>query len=228
MDGEGHGLSLVTLLVGAVALTSYLMIEPVPQSGRPAESDGPTHINAHSQDIPARLWQDPFEVIIRQRAASAHENTASDRKNAGPHSASTPALLDDRQQDCTRFDYLISDLEAHSQLGSVLVVPVIVPGGNYPEIEEHRRRVRYAVISGLIRSAYEPEQSGHIGYVEAPDRDAGKPDNTSHPRNRRQQIYPYEWFRQVRDHDYDAETQSLLVVWVNEDLLGNTPISTFA
>jgi len=222
MDGDSHGLSLVTLLVAGVALVSYLLFEPLPQSGRPTVADGPSHINAHSQDIPARLWQDPFEVILRARSASDTSTTISE-PTAGYVLAVRGGTTAEAK--CTRFDHLLADVETRSQFENVLVMPVIVSGGNYPESEENRRRVRYAVVSGLIRSGYSPEQAGHIGYVIDPQR-ADAADGSAHPRHRRQQVYPYEWYRQSGDDG--ATTQSLLVVWINEGLLGDRPITTFA
>lgn len=212
MDGDGHGLSLVTLLVASVALAGYLLFEPLPQSGRPTVQDTPNHLNAHSQDIPARLWQDPFEVISRYLSKASSDRGT---KRISAHNIT----------ECTRFDYLLADLKRRNQLGDLLVVPVVVSGGNYPEAEENRRRIRYAVVSGLIRSSYSPEQPGHIGLVVAPG-PAGSPANSSHPRFRHQKVYPYEWYQQL-DADGTAK-RSLLVVWVNEDLLGRQPITTFA
>ena len=218
MDGDSHGLSLVTLLVAGVALASYLLFEPLPQSGRPTAPDGPSHINAHSQDIPARLWQDPFDVIFRHRATPSDSGLVSIPTSI----YSIPASLEKK---CSRFDFLLADVDARSRQEAVLVVPVIVSGGNYPEVEENRRRVRYAVVSGLIRSGYSPEQAGHIGYVIDPNRNTSRDENR-HPRHRRQQVYPYEWYQQLGDDG--VATKSLLVVWINEDLLGSTPIATFA
>jgi hypothetical protein len=203
-------------MVAAVLLGGYLLDEPLPRSVRPIDPDRPAHINAHSQNIPARLWQDPFEIIDDALTLEAAKAKDDAERGLIPTRANA-------NQRSRRFDFLRTDIIQRSE-GGLLVLPVTVSGGNYPQAEEGRRRVRYAVVSALIGSGYTPDQPGHIGFFEDPGDGEDRSKETQHPRALRQTIYPYEWF----SHDAPAATRSLLVVWVNEDLLGPTPIETMA
>jgi hypothetical protein len=212
MDTENHGLSLVTLLIAAAAISGYFFNETPPRSDRPLAPDRLEHRNAHSQDVPARLWQDPFDVIDAARRTRKQPPSDTPARDKPGNTVS---------RDHIRFKTLIEDIDTKGSQRSVLVLPVTVSGSNQPESQEMRRRVRYAVVSALIGSGYEPEQPGHIGYAIDPDAFGA---TNAHPDSRRQQVYPYEWFRkEIDDH---GASRSLLIVWVNNDLLGDTPIST--
>ncbi len=50
----------------------------------------------------------------------------------------------------------------------LLVMPVMVPGGNYSEDREVRIRSRYAIVSALGRSGYVPEDAERIGVLRLP------------------------------------------------------------
>lgn len=228
MGGENHGLSLVTLLIAAVAIGGYFFDETAPSSNRPVAEERLEHNNAHSQDVPTRLWQDPFEAVNATLRAEKHTPRQ-------PDSAARSGL--------SRFDTLIADISnKQAACEALLILPVTVSGSNQPETQESRRRIRYAVVSALIQAGYEPEQPGHIGYAADPQRapsewpaDLGyvldptagnhQAPTGTHPSDKRQHIYPYEWFDKRSN---SSSARAVLVVWVNSDLLGDNPIATMA
>ena len=99
----------------------------------------------------ARLWQDPFEAVKNDRQ----------RSKAGNHDPKDRAhLLEDLQEQ-------LSSISIDSQK-PLYIIPVILPGGPYPENAEMRLRVRDAILSGVSVAQYIPEDTEHIGYIDIP------------------------------------------------------------
>ncbi len=81
-------------------------------------------------------------------------------------------------------------------------------GAPYPEDEETRRRVRYAVVSGLAASGFAPEDEQHIGYLRTrADEQLPK-------------TIPYEEFMTKTD-------KKLVVFWLDEDMFRKEPLFKF-
>lgn len=133
---------------------------------RPAPTDVVGYPPGTLQDVPGRLWQDPFAAI--------------DQYVKRPKDPVTDGPVPSR-----------SGQERHREIVEELVrsamptdiVGVLVFGGDYPEYAEQRRRNRYAVVSALSVSGFVPEQSDGLGFIEPA---AGI---------KRQRRVPYEWFR---------------------------------
>jgi len=102
------------------------------------------------------------------------------------------------------------------QKAMIFVVPVF--NGPHVDEAEHRRRTRYAVLSGLNASEsiaegkYVPDDAEHIGYFELPT-------PPQHPRHGLPEVVPYEWFHRTKD-----ESRRLLLLWLDEDMLSAKPI----
>ena len=86
----------------------------------------------------------------------------------------------------------------------------MVPGEPYAEDAEDRRRIRYAVVSGLARSGYTPYNGRHIGLATVSLDKTGIP-VVMH--------VPFEWF--IRKDETD---KPLLLLWINEGPLHKRPI----
>jgi hypothetical protein len=101
------------------------------------------------QDIDARLWQDPIGAVWRDQAQKTAEIPFRD-------CASKEALPDDGES------------YAHSCPPGIgngeVVLGVMLPGAPFPEAEETRRQIRYAVLSALHVKDYVPTDEEHIGY----------------------------------------------------------------
>jgi hypothetical protein len=136
----GWGSGFIVLAFAAVSALYVAHQKP------PLVSTRPTNIEAHlddlrglRQDIDARLWQDPFGAVERD-AGNIHRR---DRLgNSGGHAT-------------LGFAYPAKE---------TLVLGVTLPGAPYPEVEETRRRLRYAVLSALHVAGYTPTDEKHIGY----------------------------------------------------------------
>lgn len=133
---------------------------------RPAPTDVVGYPPGTLQDVPGRLWQDPFAAI--------------DQYVKRPRDPITDAAVPPRSgQD--RHREIVEEL-AQSGIPTD-IVSVLVFGGDYPEYAEQRRRNRYAVVSALSVSGFVPEQSDGLGFIEP---SAGIT---------RQRRVPFEWFR---------------------------------
>ena len=151
------------------------------------------------QDVEARLWQDPFAAVEKHRKSS--EQAVTLPKNTlmmlfAPTSPNTSSASH-------RLEKLKKKIEP---LNNVTVVAVSVFGGSYAEDAESRRRSRFAVVSALGFHRYHPENADAIGYFHAT-----KPYDDD---------VPYEWF------DKDNTSRSVLVLWLKDEQLTDTPLTT--
>jgi hypothetical protein len=201
------------VLIGAGAL----FLKQVPWEGsRPIGPEPKPYSYAATQDVDARLWQDPIGAVARGReearrraAVSAGESAKLPASN--PHTAD--GLAENiRERVCKDTD--------------VLVIAVMVGGGPYPELVEARRRVRYAVLAGLNETGFVPDDEEHLGYIE--------PGYSKTPSTKGGATLPdfiaYEWM--IADNSAlpstrptptaakgsAARAQAVLVLWLDEDI----------
>ena len=191
---------------------------------RPAITETSIHNEPAPQTINARLWQDPFEAVDKQLR----------KRDRGKECQDT--------RDCASPPLSVSD-------GETLVLGVTVSGAPYSEDAEQRRRARYAVLSGLERAGFVPEDARHIGYFfwqlgEAPPREeawrfiASPLPTFAWPRqfqHYRQLLQPNEitWERSVIPYEgferpsptLHAANQRVLVLWLNEEILKGRPLN---
>jgi hypothetical protein len=97
------------------------------------------------QEIEARLWQDPIGAVEKFRDRSGTRE-AEQKCQTSPRPEVPPCQLPLDKNEKT------------------LVLGITVPGAPYPEDVEQRRRTRYAVLAGLERAGFGPEDRRHIGY----------------------------------------------------------------
>jgi len=193
-------ITVVILLVGAIVVSQFPL-----DVRRPEVTEKVPTIFPGIQNVEARLWQDPFAAVERHRQ---EHGVASNRLGV-------PSGLD-VETEVHKSDVLANDLAGRLQHnGSVVVLGVMVQGGPYIEYAEHRRRTRYAVLSGLSKENFVPDNDEHIGYVLLPFEDP--PSKTPYlPR-----VLPFEWL-------YDQRTQHryILVLWLDEDAFLAQPLKT--
>ncbi len=205
---------VVSALVGTLMMPSGSL-----QTFRPKAEDAPPAPATGKQDVEARLWQDPFGIlkdVIAKRCSSS-----------GP--ASSHGLPDDPHGPSA----LASQIkDAMAQHGKVLIMPVMVAAGNYAEDQEFRRRTRNAIIGGLGRCGYAPEDAAHLGYIEIewPQRLDNYPGSSNHTNSIRA-YSTYEWFR-LRENtpkkDRASAAKRVLVLWLQEELFQDTPLARLA
>jgi hypothetical protein len=94
------------------------------------------------------------------------------------------------------------------------VLAVMVSGGPYFEDTESRMRYRYALLSGLKRVGFVSEDAQHVEFITV-----GSPDRKITLSN----IMPIEWLESEKE-----KRESVLVLWINEDVFDGTPLSKLA
>ncbi|MDH5764190.1 MAG: hypothetical protein OEZ51_14560 [Nitrospinota bacterium] len=91
----------------------------------------------------------------------------------------------------------------------ITILGILVSTGPYFVDAENRRRTRYAVLSGLATSGFQPENAEYIGYLKG-----GAESNTAkhHPAP---EILPYEWFAGERKiSGEETIKERVLVLWL--------------
>jgi hypothetical protein len=205
-DQSSPTLASGTIIVAGLAVAGSLFVaHDVPlQGSRPAMSESQFHQSATSQDIEARLWQDPFAAVAKvietaeKARSSKPENCSNDL--AGATLAELPSHC---KPPLAEKDPLA--------LGTTQVIGVTMPGAPYAEDGEVRRRTRYAVSSSLERAGFVPEDEHHLGYFRPQDQNPRLPE-----------VVPYEWFTNSRADR--LVTHHVLVLWLNEDALRDQPL----
>ncbi len=227
-------ISAVLLILG---LGSYYLLEQPYRSLRPPQSlETMAHPGA-LEDLDARLWEDPFGAVERAAEVSACREV----EDAAVVAASLPQggrpadEVQRLQGSVARFEesakhrlwQLAREVRRRSDLAveaagdrpprRIVLLPVLVPGEPYFEQAETRRRVRYAVLSGLGEAGYVPESSDHVGVVETCWSSAERLEIAGG-----QPVpVPYEWFEvdRLRPPEEQGSEEAVLVLWLDESEL---------
>jgi hypothetical protein len=214
--GLGSALVLVLLLTG-VAIWQWPL-----ESLRPAVRPTPVDRIAALQDIPARLWQDPF---VATRGSDKARTQSDADKGAAPlrRPNGVEEIIDEYRK-------------AHGgEAGEIELLAVMVNGGRSADDAENRLRTRYAVVSGILASEYAPDDPENLGLAVVRIPQPASPSQTSFS-------LPFEWYscslRGDQEKIYRAkkagapspqpepgcrsEGKRLLVLWVNNTALDQT------
>lgn len=178
-----------------------LFIRAVPlEATRPPVNEPKIEQTIASQDMDARLWQDPFGAVARAREDAQKHNPVQ-------------AKAADQQ----RTGQLLTDLRNWTQPPGrkVEVLAVMLPGGSYSEDIESRRRWRYAVLAGLNASRLVPVDAEHLGYF--------FPAAVDRPASTLPEIVPYEWFEPVNETDSNTPPW-VLVMWIDSTVFKSNPL----
>jgi hypothetical protein len=243
-DGSGGlpiaGIAAVLLLALGIGLPTMFL-----ESTRPTPSHVSRDYAPPLQQIPARLWEDPFEAVSGGSGTGAKQSSAdtSDRAVASGTNNKARSGTD------------LSDI--HNKLrkaggnpeACVSIMPVMVFGGPYAEYSEVRRRTRYAVVSGLLRSNFSAHDEDHIGYVrlnkapqpaaaaESPKTEPAEGATSNQPATRSglPAALAFEWFDRppnAMPHETGPNSrrhtcragESVLVLWLDQDMFDTNPI----
>ena len=206
-------------LVAVALLAAGVLVRTLPlESARPHDAAPPAVTAIGEQDVRARLWQDPFEAVPRPARRESPQERAA-RIAADPlHGPGS----------------LAAQVQRAGDGGKVTILGVMVFGSPYAEDVESRRRMRYAVLSGLAARRYVPDSPGALGYVWT---DSGVTDlhatGAGAGRPRMPEVVPYEWFtaephrrglkeiaqREIPQKEIPRKDK-LLVLWLDEDSFG--------
>ncbi len=150
-DPKGGGVANNgALLIALLSFGTLIFNQYAPLQGARPPNEGPAlRVQASAQDVDARLWQDPFATVAK---AAAEPRGAVETKSGGRRCGTPISQL--------MADGSLSAQEAEK----VIVLAVTTSGAPYPEDEEQRRRLRYAVVSALSVRGFVPVDDKHIGY----------------------------------------------------------------
>jgi len=196
-----NGTILMTLLsAGALVFSHFAPL----QDARPDSSEvRQVHESATIQTIDARLWQDPFAAVAKavsdQKATFACPNSSQSYCQTLPHQ-----LGIDKDPDPS-------------------IIVATVSAAPYTETEETRRRIRYALVSGLDAMHFVATDPQHIGYAVNPcdvtNSSAGN-DLACGAGQRLPRFIPFEKFRSE-----DDPNKEITLVWLDEDMLAGSALS---
>jgi len=195
----------------AVVAASVFLVHQLPWEGsRPTGPEPKPYPYLAEQDVDARLWQDPIGAVtrVREEAQRRYERASGEKATQNVKAMDHPA------------DDLIRAIEKRCNGGneSVLAIGVMVPGSAYQEVAETRRRYRYAVLAGLNKGGFVPDDPEHIGYFTPPKVKRKK----SLP-----EFIPYEWLHRRQDKEATQNhpgPTSALVFWLDEDVFGSSSL----
>ena len=202
-----------TLALLVLAWGGLSLLESPLKTSRPAASSLRTHPVTGDEDVEARLWQDPFQVVHKYVASEP------DQAKDGMHDVS---VIHERIRTWFRL----------RQRGEkLLILPVMVTGGPYANDAENRLRTRYALVSALITEKYTPADGEHVGFFRLPWRRTEKLTNKAEDQPDEKKAegdlrLPYEWFNfnPIAEHNRTKEFGSVLVIWLDEDSFAEAPL----
>jgi len=188
------------IVVALFATGAYFYAQQAPLTVlRPPPMESRIEEKFHSEDVEARLWQDPFDAVARQ-IKKVDPEEKRECEDAWSKKASTIPLH-------CRSPLVDETGNPRSELAGTRIIAITAPGASYFEDSETRRRLRYAVLSGLHLEGYEPRNEQHMGYFRPRD----------HEMHGFPVAVPYEWF----DHD-TLKPKRILLLWIDEDVLSDT------
>ena len=183
---------------------------------------------------PAMLWQDPFKAIygnerVQQIITGLGADNQQRQKIAGQASNVSDIYA---RYACTIDNLITTPITANTHLR---VLAAMVSTTSQPEDEERRRRIRYAVVSGLGEAKYIPETPDSIGFclirksATAQQGDAGNK-QTMHPGTDEESQYfevPYEWYDHEAGGDANNLDERVLLLWLDESRFIEPPLARF-
>lgn len=195
-------------LIAVVLMASGIIVKSVPlESRRPVDLERVSVVYAGRQDVEARLWQDPFTAIRGIKGETA-EKRCDEAKQ-------------DRQHQRLALRNSIAFRARNGD--SISVLAVMLLGGPYFEEGEARRRSRYAVVSALLQTGWEPAIEDKLGYVWTLESCIEPPSARRAP-----ELLPYEWFSLDASDGAQGGTRAprrdLLVLWVDQSALSWRPL----
>ena len=195
-------ISVVAVMLAALGVTMF--VQPF-KGSRPFI---PEYRESYEK-INARLWQDPFQAVLDSAKA-----------DQTPSSAGQLDLCNEAGSKRKEIPFASPHLEQIEDTDNVTLLAVMVPGGPYFEDAESRMRYRYALLSGLNRVGFVSEDAQHVEFIKI-----GSLDNKITLTN----IVPIEWVELGKDEEEKNDKKdSVLVLWINEGLFEETPLSKLA
>ena len=215
-SGPNLGGNAFVWVAVVAAVLAYVSGRPTLENLRPRASQLPATGTNAAQDIAARLWQDPFETVLKADGDYYGWNSAG-----GGNTGSTGhrcASVHDEDTHCR--SPLTGDPPPQA-------IGIIVPGGPYSEDAEFRRRTRYAVLAALDVLGYTPKDPQHIGVFipPTPSSQAKGPSSTvDGPRFVPYEVLNSQVVNSQVSNSQAADRPGVALFWLDEDALGDHPL----
>ncbi len=186
-------------------------------------------IQASAETIAARRWQDPFAAIEKSFDKSGRGNLEPECSKTVNGASARQSPLAERER-------------------GTLVIGVMVPGEPYSQDAEHRKRTRFAVLAGLARTGFEPQNLSQISYFLWPypasderpsagpvqarstvpalmlhDQETQAWEKAAATAEPQETAIAYEWFEEVSQR-FQADKKHILVLWLNEEAFRGEPL----
>lgn len=207
------------LLVAAAAFVHNARLDSV----RPAAEEEKARSlskRALHQDVESRLWEDPVAAVVQYRErerAKAMRELQLRRQGAAALGTEKSALPPDDLHQLGNLTGWINEQMCKEKEEVRLLLPMVM-GGRTEEDAEMRRRTRYAVVSGLMNSGFNPDDASALGYVHVPPSATVRSKYSRFP-----EILPFEWFgRPVNGKSKSKDW--VLVVWLDESKFQGNPL----
>ena len=195
-EKEGAGFPAGGVFVILAILLGYFIVPDQPfKTSRQSISDKAKSQVQESASVEARLWEDPFEAA--KRSKDSQEPTAD----------GLYPILEGR----------IAEKILKIQDEELVILGVMVLGGEYADISEMRRRSRYALLSGLVEQGYYPDFSDQLKFFRVPISESGP------TKAKLSAVIPYESYSP--DRSTSKKAPHVLVLWLNQDRLHPHPLS---
>lgn len=137
-DRDDPGITFASVLILALLGAFFWTSAPL-ESARPTPQEGAAVEQPADQRVAARLWQDPFSTVQRHQERSGFlaegPDVQAELKGALAETSGVPPE------------------------GDLAVLAVMLSPGRYAEIEERRRRRRYAVLAGVAEAGFVPQDA---------------------------------------------------------------------
>ncbi len=203
-NGKNPLMAISAMIALFTALGVIVYIQAPLKGVRPSIPE----IQERSQKIRARLWQDPFQAVLEQA-----------KIKDGARSAGLCLFKEAILRDIAPLQEEINQ-HADNPKKKITVLGVMVFGGPYAEETELRLRQRYAVVSGLGRLKFVPQDPEHLGFIRIFS--SQKECAETHNEISLSTILPFEWFVS-EDHE-----ESVLLLWINDNAFQEKPLEKLA
>ncbi len=224
-------------------IIGYFVIDPSALDGFRPGGDSSQIDQVHGiEDVQARLWQDPFAAAAMHKSSHKLQSasiqfagksfeviagTSQPKKKEGLNRHTLKTLRSEICEEAS--EQAERKNKTCQEEDGISILAVMVPAGPYAKPAETRKRMRYAVLSGLGTAQYYPKDAEHIGYVD----DLNTSEEIKNIKNGKQRlnlvgggeqlphVMPYEWY----EKSSKTGEKHVLLLWLDEDAFGKKPLT---